>query len=227
MYRYGENDRRLANDWRPEIHDFDGLAIWTGSRRVDLAAAQQSAAAAHQLVLDGVLKGFGLLQRDRDFAHYQDDGVFERRPSVWVEPPASGARARSQLVEIPTQREAYDNVAAYWVPKARGAGRRRAGPSPTRLYFPERRAPGPPLNVGARALHADRPRRRHSRERPPQARHVKRKFVIDFGWWSSSPTMPCGATISSRRSPHREGLGRQRVRHQGGRHQPMACAVRA
>ena len=30
MFQYGENDRRMANDWRPEIHDSDGLAMWTG-----------------------------------------------------------------------------------------------------------------------------------------------------------------------------------------------------
>src|SRR6202008_3706445 len=30
MYWYGENELRLANDWRPEIHDSDGLAMITG-----------------------------------------------------------------------------------------------------------------------------------------------------------------------------------------------------
>src|SRR4029078_9586340 len=31
IVRYGENDRRYASDWRPEIHDSDGLAMWTGA----------------------------------------------------------------------------------------------------------------------------------------------------------------------------------------------------
>ena len=48
MFQYGENDRRMANDWRPEIHDSDGLSMWTRQRRVDLAAAGQSGAAALQ-----------------------------------------------------------------------------------------------------------------------------------------------------------------------------------
>src|SRR5262249_53738929 len=30
MYWYGENLRERADDWRPEIHDSDGLAMWTG-----------------------------------------------------------------------------------------------------------------------------------------------------------------------------------------------------
>ena len=31
MYQHGENDRRMANDWRPEIHDSDGLSMLTGN----------------------------------------------------------------------------------------------------------------------------------------------------------------------------------------------------
>ena len=31
MFQCGENDRRIADDYRPEIHDSDGLALWTGT----------------------------------------------------------------------------------------------------------------------------------------------------------------------------------------------------
>ncbi len=31
MFYYGENDRRAVSDWRPEIHDSDGLSMWTGA----------------------------------------------------------------------------------------------------------------------------------------------------------------------------------------------------
>ena len=68
-------------------------------------------------------RGFGLLQRDRNFDHYQDDGVFyDRRPSVWVE-PARGTgrdpwgRGAVQLVEIPTADETFDNIVAFWRPE--------------------------------------------------------------------------------------------------------------
>ncbi len=73
--------------------------MWTGARRVDLAAADQSRRKLHfSSYFDENPRGFGLLQRDRNFDHYQDDGVYyDRRPSLWVEPkpgkPAAGARA--------------------------------------------------------------------------------------------------------------------------------------
>ena len=31
MFWYSEHNRTVARDWRPEIHDTDGLAIWTGA----------------------------------------------------------------------------------------------------------------------------------------------------------------------------------------------------
>ena len=65
-------------------------------------------------------RGFGLLQRDRDFDHYQDDGVFyERRPSVWVEPKSGWGKGSVQLVELPTVDETSDNIVAFWNPQAR------------------------------------------------------------------------------------------------------------
>jgi glucans biosynthesis protein len=62
-------------------------------------------------------RGFGLLQRDRNFDHYQDDGVFyERRPSLWVEPRTGWGMGSVQLVEIPTDDETLDNIVAFWNP---------------------------------------------------------------------------------------------------------------
>jgi glucans biosynthesis protein len=62
-------------------------------------------------------KGFGLLQRDRAFYNYEDDGVwYDRRPSVWVEPLEPWGAGQVQLVEIPTDDEIHDNIVTYWVP---------------------------------------------------------------------------------------------------------------
>ena len=62
-------------------------------------------------------RGFGLLQRDRNFDHYQDDGVFyDRRPSVWVEPKSGWGKGAIQLVEIPTLDETFDNIVCFWNP---------------------------------------------------------------------------------------------------------------
>ncbi|MGI4938548.1 MAG: glucan biosynthesis protein, partial [Janthinobacterium lividum] len=59
----------------------------------------------------------GLLQRDRNFDHYQDDGVFyDRRPSVWVEPKSGWGKGAVQLVEIPTVDETFDNIVCFWNP---------------------------------------------------------------------------------------------------------------
>ena len=44
MFQYGENDRRMANDWRPEIHDSRRPGDVDRQRRMDLAAAGQSGA---------------------------------------------------------------------------------------------------------------------------------------------------------------------------------------
>jgi len=61
--------------------------------------------------------GFGLLQRDRAFHNYEDDGVFyDRRPSVWIEPLSDWGKGAVQLVEIPTDDEIHDNIVMYWVP---------------------------------------------------------------------------------------------------------------
>ena len=86
-------------------------------RRAHLAAAQQSAAVQTSSFSDSDPKGFGLIQRDRAFYDYEDDGVFyDRRPSVWVEPQGDWGNGAVQLVEIPTDDEIHDNIVAYWVP---------------------------------------------------------------------------------------------------------------
>jgi glucans biosynthesis protein len=121
MFLCGENDHRMANDWRPEIHDSDGLALWTGAgERVWRPLVNPSGVRVNAYV-DEDPRGFGLLQRDADFDHYQDDGAhYNRRPSAWIEPKAGGDRrwgkGAVQLVEIPTADETADNIVAFWNP---------------------------------------------------------------------------------------------------------------
>jgi periplasmic glucans biosynthesis protein len=117
MYQCGENDRRMANDWRPEIHDSDGLAICTGKGEWLWRPLNNPSAPHISSYLDESPRGFGLLQRDRNFEHYQDDGVFyDRRPSAWVEPKGDWARGAIQLVELTAPNETFDNIVAYWTP---------------------------------------------------------------------------------------------------------------
>jgi periplasmic glucans biosynthesis protein len=117
MFQCGENDRRMANDWRPEIHDSDGLAMWTGNGEWIWRPLVNPTSLRFNAFLDENPRGFGLLQRDRDFDHYQDDGAFyDRRPSLWVEPKSSWGKGSIQLVEIPTVDETFDNIVAFWNP---------------------------------------------------------------------------------------------------------------
>jgi periplasmic glucans biosynthesis protein len=121
MFFYGENDRRGANDWRPEIHDSDGISMWTGAGEWIWRPLTNPAQLHFSSYVDDNPRGFGLLQRDRDWDHYQDDGVYyDRRPSLWVEPkpgPNGGwGKGSVQLVEIPTVDETFDNIVAFWNP---------------------------------------------------------------------------------------------------------------
>ncbi|HEY0940498.1 MAG TPA: glucan biosynthesis protein D [Steroidobacter sp.] len=117
MYQVGENDRRMGYDWRPEIHDSDGLWMHTGSGEWLWRPLNNPATLRFNSFLDENPRGFGLLQRDRDFNNYQDDGVYyERRPSLWIEPKAPWGKGSVQLTEIPTPDETFDNIVAFWNP---------------------------------------------------------------------------------------------------------------
>jgi len=119
MFWYGENDRPKGADWRPEIHDNDGLAIWNGKgERIWRPLIDPPALQTNSFV-DTNPKGFGLIQRDRNFENYQDDGAFyNRRPGIWIEPRGNWGKGAVQLVEIPTDDEIHDNIVAYWRPDA-------------------------------------------------------------------------------------------------------------
>jgi glucans biosynthesis protein len=120
MFQYGENDRRASDDWRPEIHDSDGLSMWTGSGEWIWRALANPGQLHFNAFQDENPRGFGLLQRDRSFDHYQDDGAFyDRRPGVWVEPRSGWGKGSVQLVELPTADETFDNIVAFWNPAAK------------------------------------------------------------------------------------------------------------
>jgi glucans biosynthesis protein len=121
MFLCGENDHRIDDDWRPQIHDSDGLALWTGAGERIWRPLVNPGNIRVNSYFDLDPQGFGLMQRDRNFDHYQDDWAFyERRPSLWVEPRKVANRGWGkgavQLLEIPSNDETRDNIAAYWRP---------------------------------------------------------------------------------------------------------------
>ncbi len=118
MFWYSKHNRRMALDWRPEIHDSDGLSLWTGAGERIWRPINNPLNVQTSLFFDKNPKGFGLLQRERRFSEYEDDGAFyDQRPSVWVEPIGEWGEGTVQLVEIPTNDEIHDNIVAYWTPK--------------------------------------------------------------------------------------------------------------
>jgi len=118
MFWYAEHNRHQVRDWRPEIHDSDGLAMWTGAGERLWRPLNNPSSVMTNSFVDANPKGFGLLQRDRAFYHYEDDGVFyDRRPSVWIEPNGEWGEGEIQLIEIPTDDEIHDNIVIYWLPK--------------------------------------------------------------------------------------------------------------
>ncbi|MBD3764379.1 MAG: glucan biosynthesis protein D [Rhodobacterales bacterium] len=117
MYWFSETARFQAADWRPEVHDTDGLMLRTGAGEQIWRPLNNPDRVITSSFHDENPRGFGLIQRDRAFANYEDDGVFyDRRPAVWVEPTHGWGKGAVQLVEIPTDDEIFDNIVAFWNP---------------------------------------------------------------------------------------------------------------
>ena len=118
MFLAGKNDHRFDDDFRSELHDSDGLLLHTGSGEWIWRPLSNPAQPALSTFLDKDVRGFGLLQRDRSFEHYQDlDLAYELRPSYWIEPREGWGDGRIGLVELPTGDETNDNIVAAWTPK--------------------------------------------------------------------------------------------------------------
>ncbi|MDE2160240.1 MAG: glucan biosynthesis protein G [Burkholderiales bacterium] len=116
MFLSGPNQPR-AGDFRPAVHDSDGLMIaggdgeWLWRPLIDPAQPLTTSVALTSL------RGFGLMQRERRFAAYEDaEARYERRPSVWITPHGDWGPGRVELVQLPTADETNDNIVAYWVP---------------------------------------------------------------------------------------------------------------
>jgi periplasmic glucans biosynthesis protein len=123
MFWFGENTRVRPDDYRPEVHDSDGLAIRTKAGESIWRPVQNDPERLHQNVFqftkDGEsVEGFGLLQRDRDYVHYEDgEANYHQRPSLWVAPEGSWGPGRVHLVELSAHDETGDNLVAMWEPR--------------------------------------------------------------------------------------------------------------
>lgn len=131
MFLFGPGDRRGFSDFRPAVHDSDGLLLRTGHDEQiwrPLANPRELQVSGFQ---DRAPRGFGLMQRSRAFGDFQDlEAAYHRRPGLWVEPLGDWGEGEVQLVEIPTRSEIHDNIVAAWVPR----GGLRAG-QPRQLQY--------------------------------------------------------------------------------------------
>ena len=117
MFFFGENQRPVAEDYRPEVHDSDGLSIQSGTGEwIWRPLVNPKRLLVTSYALNNPL-GFGLMQRDRQFSSYEDlEARYEMRPSAWVEPKGPWGSGRVELVQIPTPDETNDNIVAFWAP---------------------------------------------------------------------------------------------------------------
>jgi len=117
MFLFDASGRSRFDDFRNAVHDSDGLQIVNGRGERIWRPLANPRVLQVSAFLDDNPRGFGLLQRKRNFADFEDwEARFERRPSLWVEPRGAWGAGHVELVEIPSDREIHDNIVAYWQP---------------------------------------------------------------------------------------------------------------
>ncbi|MEP6908494.1 MAG: glucan biosynthesis protein G [Pseudoxanthomonas sp.] len=119
MYQFGASDRVGVDDYRPAVHDSDGLALMTGAGEQIWRPLHNPALVQDSGFEDNAPRAFGLMQRQREFSDYADsEAHYEKRPSVWVEPVGDWGKGAVHLIELPTPDEYHDNIVAFWRPAA-------------------------------------------------------------------------------------------------------------
>ncbi|MBT2370724.1 glucan biosynthesis protein [Pseudomonas fluorescens] len=118
MFLFGANQPSKVLNYRRELHDSSGLSIHAGNGEWIWRPLNNP---KHLSVSNFTVenpRGFGLLQRGRNFSHYEDlDDNYDKRPSAWIEPEGDWGKGSVDLVEIPTADETNDNIVAFWSPE--------------------------------------------------------------------------------------------------------------
>jgi glucans biosynthesis protein len=196
MFAFGENDRVGVDDFRPEVHDSDGLMIRTGAGEVIWRPLINPGELQINSFVDHDPRGFGLLQRDRSFESYQDaEAHYERRPSCWVEPLHRWGSGSVRLIEIPTPHEYNDNIVAFWAPEG-GLPADAAATYRYRLHWGDAVPPqAESASVVASRVGAINPQQN---ETTP----TERRFVVDFegGVLGNLPSTAPVETVASARN---------------------------
>ncbi|WP_241741523.1 glucan biosynthesis protein [Paragemmobacter straminiformis] len=179
MFLFSEKNRAKFDDYRPNVHDSDGLRIERSDGDVIWRPLNNPPQLTGSYFAETAPHRFGLHQRDRAFDSYQDTGAhYERRPSLDVEPLGDWGTGHVRLVEIPSDLEANDNIVAYWVPEApvkAGDAREFA----YRLHWGDL-----PVDPTLELAIVHETRAGHGGVSGVEAQTGTRKFVVDFkgGW---------------------------------------------
>ena len=124
MFLFDDTMRQRFSDFRPAVHDSDGLLIHNGAGEVIWRPLSNPTTLQISAFSDNAPRGFGLMQRKRAFSDFNDlEALYHNRPAVWITPGEDWGRGSVSLVEIPADLEIYDNIVTYWRPsKALEAG---------------------------------------------------------------------------------------------------------
>ncbi|MDX8352497.1 glucan biosynthesis protein G [Cognatiyoonia sp. IB215182] len=117
MFQYDQTNRHRFTDFRPAVHDSDGLQIINGAGETIWRPLANPKELQISAFVDNNPKGFGLMQRARNYSDFADlEALYHRRPGVWIEPKEDWGRGSVALIEIPTPSEIFDNIVCYWRP---------------------------------------------------------------------------------------------------------------
>lgn len=176
MFLFGTIDPSDGEDYRPAVHDSLGLAIHTGRGERIWRPLQNPRQLQISAFIDRNPKGFGLVQRDRRFTHFQDlEARYQTRPSAWVTPKGDWGPGKVVLLEIPSKSASNDNIVAYWRPDAE----LEFGAKFTASYRLSWGNHGPGLDGLA-------PVRRSAQDRVGTG--SRRQIVVDYGRFRNVPT---------------------------------------
>jgi glucans biosynthesis protein len=118
MFFFGPADPTYHDDFRPRVHDSDGLLIQTSEGEWIWRPLVTAKHILYSMFSDEAPSGFGLMQRQRAFEHYQDtNATYEKRPSAWIQPLSNWGPGSVDLIELPTGSEYADNIVAFWRPR--------------------------------------------------------------------------------------------------------------
>jgi glucans biosynthesis protein len=191
MFMFSPNGRALADDFRPQVHDSDGLLIHNGRGEHLWRPLANPSRLQLSVFADQGTKGFGLLQRERSPAAYQDFEAFpERRPSLWVEPVGDWGEGDVILTEIPSEGEIHDNIVAAWHPRAHL-------PAGSEYHFTYRLSWGGEPAVAHDRLQVVATASGRAEVKAPTP---VRRFVVDYSHGAQACPQPCPvphATVTS------------------------------